>query len=593
MRPTTRPNLACLVPAAVLLGVFFCSLASAETVTITGTVLTPDGRPAPAARVFTNWVFLEPKIQRIAAETTTAEDGSFSLQIHAEGKPHNSGTVAAIKDGLGLGWSRVELDGDQPLEIKLNEEAPLAGLIRNQAGDGIPGATVSAWYVRGDDILDGVLSTDQVQATTDTGGAFLLRGLPAGRRCSLMITATGYATLQSPSEAVDDAGKLIVVLPLEAVITGTVTRAGAPLSGVRVWSQALREGNWAENVTDDQGRYTLQAVQQGTYNVCLDPPEGWTAVAREGVKCIPGQKIQNMDLELIEGGLVTGTVTDAETDQPVVGFGIAAYGPARPLSGAAIQSVKTDEHGQYTFRLPPGENKLYIFQATYSSDGAGPRHHMLDVIAGRTIADIDFRVWASRKVTGTVLYPDLQPAPHAHVRVSGHNVAPSHADKDGRFELSVPRSEFPVELTVKVADRKLVGRAVVTDPDEDVSLVLQPQAVVTGAIASAEGEGIANLQIKCRYVPVHREGRSFSISDFGTATTDDNGRFELALLPADVELKLQILGDAGPYVSETQWPDELVLQAGETHDIGTATVDMKGNLLLTFLLVVVVSEVRK
>ncbi len=204
---------------------------------------------------------------------------------------------------------------------------------------------------------------------------------------------------------------------------------------------------------------------------------------------------------------------------------------------------------------------------------------MVDVVAGQTITGIDFRAWASREVTGTVLYPDLQPAPDAYVRVSGHFVSPSHTDKDGHFELSIPPSQFPVEFMVEVVDRKLIGRAVVSDPDEDVRLVLQPQAVITGAIASADGEGIANVQIKCRYVPVHPEDGLFSLVELNAATTDDSGRFELALLPAGVELKLQILGDAGPYVSQTQWPDEVVLQAGEARDIGTAVVDMKGRTI--------------
>ncbi len=583
-----------VIGAAVVLATFLCTPAQAETITITGTVLTPDGQPAAGARVFTDWTFPKPEFQRIAAETTTAADGSFSLQIHGEGEPGSSGTVAAMKDGLGLGWSRVELDRDQRLEIQLNEEAPLAGAIRDQAGTAIPGATVSLGYVRGDDVFGGVMCGDQLQTTSDTDGAFALGGLPAGRRCSFMISATGYATMRWSSEAVDDAGKLMVVLPLEAVITGTVTRGGAPVPDVHVGCQETDESSmdpppvvgsrqrrgsgsgWGSALTDDDGRYRIAALYPGAYNLCLDAPDGWTAVAHEGVTCKAGQLLDNIDFQLIEGGLVTGTVTDADTGEPVARTPIGFYGPARPWSGAWCQATRTDENGQYQFRLPPGKNRVYV-QA--SGADPNPSRQFIDVVAGQTITGIDFLVSARRKVTGTVLYPDLQPAPDAHVRVSSYSVSPSHTDKDGHFELSIPPSQFPVEFTVRVVDRKLIGRGVASDPDEDVRLVLQPEAVVTGAIASADGEGIANVQIKCRHVPPHREGAAFSLLELGTATTDDNGRFELALLPADVELKLQILGDAGMYVPQTQWPDELMLEPGETRDIGTATVDMKGRTI--------------
>ncbi len=593
MISSRRPNSVWPVAIAALLCMVLCTLASAETVTIEGKVLTPDGQPAAGARVFTDWVFPEPKFKRITAETTTAEDGSFSLQIHAEGKPRSSGTIAAIKDGLGLSWSRVELDEHQPLEIKLNEEAPLAGLIRNQAGDPIPAATVSLWYVRGDDIGSGASFRGRLQTTTDTDGAFALGCLPAGREYSLMISATGYATMRWPSEAVDDAGKLMVVLPVEAVITGAVTRGGAPVPDVRVGCQETNESSMGppplvgsrqrrgsgsgggSALTDDNGRYRIAALHPGAYNVCLDPPDGWTAVAHEGVRCKAGQILDNTDFQLIEGGLVTGTVTDADTGEPVARMPIGFYGPARPSSGAWCQATSTDENGQYQFRLPPGKNMVYV-QASYLDPQ--PRRQFVEVVAGQTTRDIDFQLVGQVTIAGTVVDPELKSVPDASIGGISDFRRPPRTDENGHFEFKIAPSELPILLDIHAPDRGLLGQLAVTDADEDLYVVLDPQAVVTGTVLSVNGEGIADVRIVCRYEARHPRGYQRPYTAPGAAT-DGDGRFELGMLPAEVELTLYIEGDVGKYIRQTQWPEDLVMMAGQKSDVGTAVVDMTGRTL--------------
>jgi len=589
----SRVNRTCLAPAALLLGMFFCTLAQAETITIEGKVLTPDGQPAAGARVFTDWLFLEPIFERIAAETTTAEDGSFSLQIHAEGKPRNSGGVTAIKDGLGLGWGYLALDKRERLEIKLNEEAPLAGLIRNQAGDPIPAATVSLHAVRGDDIGSGASFRGQLQTTTNTDGAFALGGLPAGREYSLIISATGYATMYWPSGAVDDAGKLMVVLPLQAVITGTVTRGGAPVPDVRVGSQQTNESSvgpppllgsrertgsgssWGSALTDDDGRYRIAALYPGAYNVCPDPPDGWTAVAHEGVRCKAGQILDNTNFQLIEGGLVTGTVTDADTGEPVARIPIAFYGPARPSSGAWCQVTKTDENGQYQFRLPPGKNKVNV-QA--SDADPNPSRQFVDVVAGQTITGIDFQLVGQVTIAGTVVGPELKPVPDVSIGGISDFRRPPRTDQNGHFEFKMAPSELPILLDIHAPDRGLLGQLAVTDADEDLYVVLDPQAVLTGTVLSVNGEGIGDVRIVCRYEAQHPRGYQRPYTTAGAAT-DGDGRFELGMLPAEVELTLYIEGDVGKYIRQTQWPEDLVMMAGQKSDVGTAVVDMTGRTL--------------
>ncbi len=339
---TTRLTLACFVTAVLLLGMFFCTLAQAETVTITGTVLTPDGQPAAEARVFV--LYRAPDVPAFAvAEGLSDAQGRFSFTVDSR-QPQRRVQVGALKEGFALDWDMVEPGGDVTLQLGA-DPVTSRGVVTDTEGNGIEGAEVSVTMLQRPNKLGDrrhlvFWEAKILRNLTDKPGRFAFADLPADAGISLCATAEGYATLVvgnvMPPNTFARQQDIQLVLHLEAVISGRVARLGEPISGVRVWSQAVREGNWAEGVTDDQGRYTLQAVQQGTYNVCLEPPEGWTAVAHEGVKCVPGQKIENMDFELIEGGLVTGTVTDAATGQPAAGVGIGAYGPARPFSGLCM-----------------------------------------------------------------------------------------------------------------------------------------------------------------------------------------------------------------------------------------------------------------
>jgi hypothetical protein len=93
----------------------------------------------------------------------------------------------------------------------------------------------------------------------------------------------------------------------------------------------------------------------------------WTYRAIDNLALHPG-KTNEVTIELIEGVLVEGKVEEAGTRMPIVGISVGMYGPARPRSGAAIMSVKTDDQGRYRFRLPPGKTYLYI-----SSGVQGPR----------------------------------------------------------------------------------------------------------------------------------------------------------------------------------------------------------------------------
>jgi hypothetical protein len=78
--------------------------------------------------------------------------------------------------------------------------------------------------------------------------------------------------------------------------------------------------------------------------------------------------LQVPDLKLVTGGWIKGRVVNALSGKPIPGtaadpLAIGLYGPSRPKSGAACQSVHVDGKGMFQLRVAPGRNFPYIMTA--------------------------------------------------------------------------------------------------------------------------------------------------------------------------------------------------------------------------------------
>jgi hypothetical protein len=167
-----------------------------------------------------------------------------------------------------------------------------------------------------------------------------------------------------------------VVLEPAGGIAGLLTDAatGKPLAGAVIGAQLIEYrrrilGGWGETVTDDHGRFAITGLEPGVYNLLLirvpRRPEA-TSRAVEGLRVRVGADTP-ADLTVIQGRPVRGVVIDQQTDRPVVGIHVGCYGPARPHSGAGVESRKTDDQGRFTFHVPPGEQYVYLMDGTSSS----------------------------------------------------------------------------------------------------------------------------------------------------------------------------------------------------------------------------------
>ena len=146
-----------------------------------------------------------------------------------------------------------------------------------------------------------------------------------------------------------------------------IDATGRPVAGASGGARLLEHrprilGGCGETVSDEQGRFLVGGLEPGVYNVLFHGVPGraqLTARAVEGMRVRAGADTP-ADLTVIEGRPLSGVVIDRETDQPVAGTQVGCYGPARPRSGAAVESHRTDDQGRFTFHVPPGEQYVYI-----------------------------------------------------------------------------------------------------------------------------------------------------------------------------------------------------------------------------------------
>jgi len=156
-----------------------------------------------------------------------------------------------------------------------------------------------------------------------------------------------------------------------ATVSGRVILNGKPLSGVAVDFLPERRPVQAGRVehlhavADEQGQYQITGIPAGSYRVKIWPGEflivvGLPNPVREKlINIAEGEKVEQFDLVLKRGGVITGRVSDA-SGRPIAGQEIKlariSDNEKRQLSSyKSTRVTMTDEQGVYRiFPLPEG-----------------------------------------------------------------------------------------------------------------------------------------------------------------------------------------------------------------------------------------------
>ena len=212
-------------------------------------------------------------------------------------------------------------------------------------------------------------------AVTDQAGRFVLllaRRLGAGLRAS-------HPRYVGPGIGAEADSRVLEPLILEpgGGIAGTVIDAatGRPVAGVIVGAQLVEHrtrilGGYGEARQRQTGPVPhRRAWSRGSTTSCSGGCPAMTSHgAGRGVRLRvragaddarrPGRH---------RGRPLRGVVIDRDTGQPVPGIRVGCYGPARPRSGAGVESHKTDDQGRFTFHVPPGEQHVYCMDGLLDS----------------------------------------------------------------------------------------------------------------------------------------------------------------------------------------------------------------------------------
>ncbi len=235
-------------------------------------------------------------------------------------------------------------DSKSDLVLSLSAGSTIQGTVSGLPDGWKTGATVAASGI------ESFFATTKVAAD----GSFQVTGVPAGPVTLRAQAGDGLGTSRSATKQVtasDDVPVLQteIVFDVGFTLTGHVTRAGQPAVNAMVVANLQGGGGrQATTRTDDGGTYTLQGLQEGSYVVTAmaDPLSGGAgSQVRQTVSLTSDQ---NLDLTF-PTAKVAGTVTDADTKQPLADATVSLASASGTGSVPTQRMATTDSNGHFQF----------------------------------------------------------------------------------------------------------------------------------------------------------------------------------------------------------------------------------------------------
>ncbi len=226
-------------------------------------------------------------------------------------------------------------------------------------------------------------------------------------------------------------------------------------------------------VTDEDGHYRIKNLPADTYQVLVSAPAYVQSDGRKTVAVGKHEVLENVDITLVRGGVITGRVTDAD-GRPVIEEEVffSLTTPSRGLP--YMRPVRTDDRGVYrAFGLPAGRYTVSAGKDSISSFGSARAWRQrtyhpsavnaadatkIEVNEGSEAINVDItlaRPVSRYAARGRIIDGDTsQPLPNARIGIqlffvngSTSRGTAAESTKDGEFKIeNLPPGKYAVYL---------------------------------------------------------------------------------------------------------------------------------------------------
>lgn len=489
---TAMPNKRFAVVFLVVALFAFPSLAA-----ITGSVMTPDGKPVAGARVSTyapesddarraRLLSEQPEAIPLATTQTDAK-GAFSLE-----SPKSAiASVRVSLRGYAPAARSVERDEDS-LVFVLEKLEMRSGTVK---ADGKPVANATVVM---------------------TGGEFVTKTSAEGRYELPLSKRGGAITVLHPDYAIDSEA---FMNPSETVLRAKLDRTlkkGTAITGKVVSSDGKTPVAGAAIMVD--GWPLATSAEDGSFTITRAPLKWNTLVARKD--SLMATRVAGKDntaavmLKLEKAATFSGRVIDEKTKMPVIGADIRllprAGGPMMRLSEGPSYSATADAKGGFAIVAPAGGYTITAMHPAYDNDFIDT-----EALAGQT-ASRDLALTPLARVSGMVVDEANKPVAAATVgsEATGDPIAAmmrggprrftrgdsqsAASGPDGKFSL---RTNGDRELRIRASKKGLpTGRTegmklAAGERKNGVVIALPSGILVTGKIMDGEGNALSGALV--------------------------------------------------------------------------------------------------
>jgi len=376
--------------------------------TVEGRVIAQaNGEPLAGAEVtFAGQGFIADMMPFFRTSTVTGSDGRFTFQTVPTGrqtlKISHEHASSKLIDNIEVQEGKTIDIGD----VALSSGGGIAGIVLDLDGHPVADAFLMANYQ----------STFQ-QATTNSQGEYAITELTPGTyTVSLILNQSGLMTGQTGNvqqkQALVEEGKtteLNFTVTPGYNLSGHVTKDGKPAAKFTVSYQLadpLRPAREAGNiVTDADGRYAVNEIQPGVYNITvmhgeMQPGTIPTPLFSGSVE-VKSDTVY--DISLPTTG-ISGRVTDAQSGEPIAGAIVSAIRSVEPQTAEEIIRTgrwggitdTTDADGLYTLEdVQEGDITVIVQHLKYTYDT-----HPVTLSAGEKVTGVDFQLKSGLSITG-------------------------------------------------------------------------------------------------------------------------------------------------------------------------------------------------